>query len=144
MPYLFTVSDIAFSERAQNKSQSAYLPCVSFPCDKAFHPNTQEKYPARYNIIKVFSDKNSKTATNWRVARLPLFLNLQLLYAAWSISPYHRPVSKGAGFHFVQATMPLTLLPPQTGRLYYLLPLKGSSYSFTLNLSKAISCFSCS
>ncbi len=28
------------------------------------------------------------------------------------------------------------------GRSYYLPPLKGSSYSFTLNLSKAISCFS--
>ena len=38
----------------------------------------------------------------------------------------------------------LPLLLPLKGRLYYLLPLKGSSYSFTLNLSKAISCFSCS
>jgi len=34
--------------------------------------------------------------------------------------------------------------PPVKGRSYYLLPLKGSSYSFTLNLSRAISCLSCS
>ena len=39
---------------------------------------------------------------------------------------------------------PLPLLQPLKGRSYYLLPLKGSSYSFTLSLSNAISCFSCS
>ena len=40
--------------------------------------------------------------------------------------------------------MPLPLLPTLKGCFYDWLPLKGSSYSFTLNLSSAISCFSCS
>lgn len=51
---------------------------------------------------------------------------------------------KDAGLHFVQAILSLPLLLPLKGYSYYLLPLKGSSYSFTLSLSKAISCFSCS
>ena len=38
--------------------------------------------------------------------------------------------------------LPLSLLPPLKGRSYYLLPLKGSSYSRTLSLSIAMSCFS--
>jgi len=56
----------------------------------------------------------------------------------------YRPAPKDAGFHFCSSLLPLPLLPPLKGRLYYLPPLKGSSYSRTLNLSSAISCFSCS
>ena len=62
-----------------------------------------------------------------------------------AISLWYRPASKGAGFHFVQATLLCRLCLPRKG-VFGLLsyPLKGSWYSFTLNLSKAISCFSCS
>ena len=38
--------------------------------------------------------------------------------------------------------LPLPLSPPLKGCLYYSPPLKGPSYSRTLNLSSAISCFS--
>ena len=56
----------------------------------------------------------------------------------------YRPAPKDAGFHFVQATMPLTRRRPLKGGGITGCPLKGSSYSFTLNLSIAISYFSCS
>ena len=59
-----------------------------------------------------------------------------------AISPCYRPAAQAAGFHICSSLLPLHLSPPLKGRLYYLLPLKGSSYSFTLNLSIAISCFS--
>jgi len=45
----------------------------------------------------------------------------------------YRPASKGTG---------LDSSPPFKGYLYYLPSLKGSSYSLTLDLSMAISCFS--
>ena len=54
----------------------------------------------------------------------------------------YRPAPKDAGFHFVQATLPLPLSPDPEGSSYCWLPLKGSSYSFTLNLSCIISSFS--
>ena len=56
----------------------------------------------------------------------------------------YRPAPKDAGFHSVQATMPLTRRPPLKGVCNTGYPLKGSSYSFTLSLSIAISYFSCS
>ena len=61
-----------------------------------------------------------------------------------AISLCYRPATKVAGFHICSSLLPLPLSQPFKGLLYYLLPLKGSSYSFTLNLSNAISCFSCS
>ena len=55
----------------------------------------------------------------------------------------YRPASKGAGFHVpVQATLPLTRCRPSKGVRTTGYPLKGSSYSFTLNLSCMISYFS--
>ena len=48
------------------------------------------------------------------------------------------------GLSLCSSLLPLPLLPPLKGRSYYLLPLKGSSYSRTLSLSIAMSCFSCS
>lgn len=54
----------------------------------------------------------------------------------------YRPAPKDAGFHFVQATTPLTRRRPSKGIRNTGYPLKGSSYSFTLNLSCIISLFS--
>ena len=54
----------------------------------------------------------------------------------------YRPAPKDAGFHFVQATLPLPLSLDPEGSSYCWPPLKGSSYSFTLNLSCIISSFS--
>ena len=57
------------------------------------------------------------------------------------IRAYYRYAPQGAAFtSFKLPSLPPLL--PLKGRLYYLLPLKGSSYSLTLSLSNAISCFS--
>ena len=60
-------------------------------------------------------------------------MKIMTTYLAGGLHKGYRPASKGAGFHSVQAR-------PLTRRH----PLKVSSYSLTLNLSIAISCFSCS
>ena len=52
--------------------------------------------------------------------------------------PRYLPASQGAGFHFVQALLHLPLWLTPKG--VYLA--NGSSYSFTLSLSKAMSAFS--
>ena len=68
-------------------------------------------------------------------------------YNGWlgtlAVSPCYQTASQGAlDFLFVQVTIALdALLMPLKGRSYYFdsVPLKGSSYSFTLNLSCMIS-----
>ena len=74
-------------------------------------------------------------------------------------SLWYQPAPKSAGFLFwlwercvssspslssLHAQCLFTLLPPLKGRSYYLLSLKGSSFSRTLCFSFALSCFSCS
>ena len=68
-------------------------------------------------------------------------------YNGWlgtlAVSPCYQTASQGAlDFLFVQVTIALdALLMPLKGRSYYFdsVPLKGSPYSFTLNLSCMIS-----
>ena len=59
-----------------------------------------------------------------------------------AISRCYRPAPKDAGFHFVQATTSLTRRRPSKGVRNTGYPLKGSSYSFTLNLPCIMSLFS--
>lgn len=67
---------------------------------------------------------------------------VQRVVCSRAISPCYRPAPQDAGFHFVQAYCLCLFRHPLKGCLYYSPPLKGSSYSRTLNLSSAISCFS--
>ena len=93
------------------------------------------------------SDDYFQAEDSAKELKLEDFMSRRHPYNGWlgtlAVSPCYQTASQGAlDFLFVQVTIALdALLMPLKGRSYYFdsVPLKGSSYSFTLNLSCMIS-----
>ena len=117
---------------------------------RTFFPKAEKDYAQsqpRYTLLKKEKINIVTGEVTVQYGRLTPKTSRRHPYNGWlgtlAVSPCYQTASQGAlDFLFVQVTIALdALLMPLKGRSYYFdsVPLKGSSYSFTLNLSCMIS-----